>query len=48
MTTLHESGIDDRDFDRMAERCAAMMGGTVGKFVPLTAEDCKAIYQLAL
>ena len=48
VTTLHESGIDDRDFDRMAERCAAMMGGTVGKFVPLTAEDCKAIYQLAL
>ena len=47
-TTLHENGIGSADFDRMAERCAAMMGGTVGKFVPLSAADCKAIYELAL
>ena len=47
-TTLHESGIGSEDFDRMAERCAAMMGGVVGKFVPLQAADCKAIYELAL
>ena len=45
---LKEAGIDSRDFDRMAEHCAALVGGIVGKFVPLTAADCKAIYQLAL
>ena len=43
-----EIHIDDRDFDRMAERCAAMVGGTVGAFVPLKAADCRKIYELAL
>ncbi len=45
---LYEVGIDDREFDRMAKRCADMMGGTVGAFVPLKAADCRAIYELAL
>lgn len=45
---LSEIHIDDRDFDRMAERCAAMVGGTVGAFVPLKAADCRKIYELAL
>ena len=47
-TTLHENGIGTQDLDRMAKRCAEMMGGTVGFFVPLTAVDCRAIYELAL
>jgi len=47
-TTLKENGIDARDFDFMAERCCAMMGGTAGKFLPLKPEDVKAIYELAL
>ena len=47
-TTLHENGIGTEDFDRMADRCAAMMGGSVGFFVKLNAADCKAIYELAL
>ncbi len=45
---LSEIHIDDLDFDRMAERCAAMVGGTVGAFVPLKAADCRKIYELAL
>ena len=45
-TTLHEVGIDDRDFVRMAEHCVALMGGTVGAFVPLGVEDCVEIYRL--
>ncbi len=45
---LSDAGIDGRDIARMAERCAALVGGTVGAFVPLNAEDCKAVYELAL
>ncbi|MBQ4074529.1 MAG: iron-containing alcohol dehydrogenase [Clostridia bacterium] len=45
---LKEIQIDDRDFERMAAHCAALVGGTVGKFVPLNAEDCRKIYYLAL
>lgn len=48
VTTLHECGIGDKDFARMAERCAAMMGGTVGTFAPLKASDCVEVYKLAL
>ncbi|MBR6571223.1 MAG: iron-containing alcohol dehydrogenase [Clostridia bacterium] len=47
-TTLSDSGIGDQDFDRMAERAVALAGGKLGFFLPLKAEDCKAIYQLAL
>jgi len=47
-TTLSENGIGDQDFDRMAERAVALAGGKLGFFLPLKAEDCKAIYQLAL
>lgn len=47
-TRLSDIQIDDLNFDRMAERCAAMVGGTVGAFVPLSATDCRAIYELAL
>ena len=47
-TTLSENGIGTQDFDRMAERCCAMVGGSVGVFVRLKPEDCKAIYELAL
>ncbi|NLO84640.1 MAG: iron-containing alcohol dehydrogenase [Clostridiales bacterium] len=45
---LHEAGIDDRDFDRMAQRCADLVGGTIGAFVPLSASDAVEIYKLAL
>lgn len=48
VTTLHECGIGDRDFARMAERCAGMMGGAVGTFAPLEASDCMEVYKLAL
>lgn len=47
-TTLRENGIDNKDFDRMAERAVAMAGGSLGFFLPLKAEDARAIYQLAL
>ncbi len=47
-TTLRENGIDDRDFDRMAERAVRLAGGNLGFFLRLKAEDVKAIYQLAL
>lgn len=47
-TTLHENGIGTQDFDRMAERACAMVGGTLGCFASLKPGDCKAIYQLAL
>ena len=47
-TTLHENAIGTENFDRMAERCAAMSGGKAGFFVPLDKDDCKAIYELAL
>jgi len=47
-TTLSENGIGDQDFDRMAERAVALAGGKLGFFLPLKADDCKAIYQLAL
>lgn len=47
-TTLHENGISDQDFDRMAERAVRLAGGTLGFFLPLKAEDVKAIYQMAL
>ena len=48
VTTLHESGISDQDFLRMAERAVAMAGGSLGKFVPLKIEDCMEIYKLAM
>lgn len=47
-TTLHENGIGTQDFDRMADRACAMVGGTLGCFASLKPGDCKAIYQLAL
>ena len=47
-TTLKENDIDDKDFDRMAERAVRLAGGKLGFFLPLKAEDVKAIYQLAL
>ncbi len=47
-TTLHENSIDEKDFDRMAERAVALASGTLGFFLPLKAADVKAIYQLAL
>lgn len=47
-TTLRKNGIDDKDFDRMAERAVDMAGGSLGFFLPLKAEDARAIYQLAL
>lgn len=47
-TTLRENGIGTENLDRMAERCAGMGGGTVGVFVKLGSEACKAIYELAL
>lgn len=43
--TLHEVGIDETHFDIMAQKAAA---GCKGSFVPLTAEDIKAIYAAAL
>lgn len=45
---LHEANIDDRDFDRMAQRCADLVGGTIGAFVPLSVSDAVEIYKLAL
>ena len=47
-TTLHENNIGEENIDRMAERAAQLVGGTVGNFVKLSADDCKAIYRLAL
>lgn len=47
-TTLHENGIDDKDFDRMAERAVRLANGNLGFFLRLKEEDVKAIYQLAL
>jgi len=47
-TTLKENDIGDKDFDRMAERAVRLAGGKLGFFLPLKAEDVKAIYQLAL
>lgn len=47
-TTLHECGIGDQDFERMAQRATAMAGGTLGNFCPIKAEDALAIYKLAL
>ena len=43
---LSELGIDDRDFEVMAERATA--GGTVGHYVPLDAARFKEILKLAL
>ena len=45
-THLSELGIDDRDFEVMAERATA--GGTVGHYVPLDAARFKEILKLAL
>ena len=45
-THLSELGIDDRDFEVMAERATA--GGTVGHYVPLDAARFKDILKLAL
>lgn len=47
-TTLHESNIGPENFDRMANRCVQLMGGSLGAFVKLCPDDCKAIYELAL
>ena len=47
-TTLRENGIDDKDFDRMAERAVRLANGNLGFFLRLKQEDVKAIYQLAL
>ena len=45
-TKLGELGIDDKDFDVMAERATA--GGNVGHYVPLDAQKIKDILKLAL
>lgn len=45
-TKLSELGIDDKDFDVMAERATA--GGNVGHYVPLDAQKIKDILKLAL
>ena len=45
-THLSELGIDDSDFEVMAERATA--GGTVGHYVPLDAARFKEILKLAL
>ena len=45
-THLSELGIDDRDFEVMAERATA--GGTVGHYVPLDAARFTEILKLAL
>ena len=47
-TTLGGVGIDSRDFARMAERCAEMMGGTIGNLCKLDKADALEIYRLAL
>ncbi len=47
-TTLHENNIGPENFDRMANRCVQLMGGSLGAFVKLCPDDCKAIYELAL
>ena len=47
VTTLHEAGIGDADFDRMATRCTQMMGGTIGKYLPLDKAAALEIYELA-
>lgn len=47
-TTLHENGIGDQDFDRMARRATALAGGTLGAYYPIHAADALAIYKLAL
>ena len=46
-TTLHEAGIGNENFHRMAQRAAAMAGGACGGYLRLSAEDCEKIYQLA-
>lgn len=45
-TTLHEVGIDEKNFSLMAAK--ATRGGTTGSFKQLTKEDVEAIYRLAL
>lgn len=45
-THLSELGIDDKDFEVMAERATA--GGTVGHYVPLDAAGFKEVLKLAL
>lgn len=47
-TTLHENGIGQENFVRMSQHAAQLMGGTVGQFVKLSAEDVEQIYRLAL
>lgn len=47
-TTLHENGIDEQNFDRMARHAVQLMGGPLGQLVKLDVEDVKAIYRLAL
>lgn len=44
-STLREVGIDDSHFDIMAQKAAA---GCKGSFVPLSADDIKAIFTAAL
>lgn len=47
-TTLSENKIDDKDFERMAERAVQLAGGKVGNFYPIYAADALEIYKLAL
>ena len=47
-TRLKDYGIDGRNVERMAQRCTAMVGGTVGAFVVLDEAACREIYRLAL
>ncbi|MGI6153461.1 MAG: iron-containing alcohol dehydrogenase [Christensenellaceae bacterium] len=47
--TLQDAGIPaNEDFAAMAERCIANSGGSLGKFMPLTAKDVEEIYKSAL
>ena len=46
-TTLHESGIGEENFDRMAHRAVTMGGGNLGNYYPIHEEDALAIYRLA-
>lgn len=46
-TTLHESGIGEENFDRMAHRAVTMGGGHLGNYYPIHEEDALAIYRLA-
>lgn len=47
-TTLSENKIDDKDFERMAERAVQLAGGKVGNFYLIYMADALEIYKLAL